>query len=387
MEINYPSQPTDASDKFILRLAYDEGALFDSTYCKERINVLTLFHENSATGSIPTFYYSGSSQTYNTLIQEDLNDHASLPDFAQKDISEVQQKVRFLKGGNSVSSSADRINDVINNYVDKDIYSIEKYYFNNTQVGSSNKVESIRCFYISYWNAGTSQFDLVKLASYKLNALEEIPSSPNLDDIAYNYYDLKHYYELATNWPTDLNTTGFKGTENVYNEDGSLKLFSNLAKDDRIKSFFISGSPTTDVVLDFEAWEHIGSTLPDPFYVTSSYVENMLSQSLETGLMGEVKLSDSESLYTGLNQHFLVHESSSNSFKFIELKSIDSNNHWLVDHSGSKIDVVGTNCLLINEQYENIYNPDVEIQDTFIVASSPIVAHNFLVLWQVQKLP
>ena len=68
----------------------------------------------------------------------------------------------------------------------------------------------------------------------------------------YNYYDLKHYYELATNWPTDLNTTGFKGTENVYNEDGSLKLFSNLAKDDRIKSFFISGSPTTDVVLDFD---------------------------------------------------------------------------------------------------------------------------------------
>ena len=94
----------------------------------------------------------------------------------------------------------------------------------------------------------------------------------------------------------------------------------------------------------------------------------MLSQSLEAGLMGEVKLSDSESLYTGLNQHFLVHESSSNSFKFIELKSIDSNNHWLVGHSGSKIDVVETNCLLINEQYENIYNPDVEIQDTFIVS-------------------
>ena len=96
MEINYPSQPTDASDKFILRL-HMMKALFDSTYCKERINVLTLFHENSATGSIPTFYYSGSSQTYNTLIQEDLNDHFSLPDFAQKDISEVQQKLDFLK--------------------------------------------------------------------------------------------------------------------------------------------------------------------------------------------------------------------------------------------------------------------------------------------------
>jgi len=373
----YPNSPTDASNKFILRLAYDEGALFDSTYCKERINVLTLFHENSATGSIPAFYYSGSSTTYNTLIEEDLNDHAVLPDYVQKDVSEVSEKVRFAKGGNSVSSSEDRINDAINNYVDKNNQSIEKYYFNSTQLGSTNKVESIRCFYIAVYVEAIGGFELCKLASYKVNALEEIPSSITIDSNGYNLYHQKHYYEFATNYPDDINTTGFKGTENVYNEDGTLKLFSNLAKDDRIKSFFISGSPTTDVVADFEAWNYVGATLPDPFYVTSSFVENMLSSSLVTGLMGEVKISDNESLYSGLNQHFLVHESSSNSFKFIELKTIDKDDHSLVDHSGSKIDIVDTACLLIEEQNESIYNPDVEIQDTFIVsASAPIVAHN-----------
>ena len=40
----YPTSVTDASDKFILRLAYDENAVFDSTYCKDRINVLKLFN-------------------------------------------------------------------------------------------------------------------------------------------------------------------------------------------------------------------------------------------------------------------------------------------------------------------------------------------------------
>ena len=42
----YPSAVTDSSEKFILRLAYDENALLDSTYCKQRANVQKLFYDN-----------------------------------------------------------------------------------------------------------------------------------------------------------------------------------------------------------------------------------------------------------------------------------------------------------------------------------------------------
>ena len=38
----YPTVITDESNRFILRLAYDENAVFDSTYCKDRVNVLKL---------------------------------------------------------------------------------------------------------------------------------------------------------------------------------------------------------------------------------------------------------------------------------------------------------------------------------------------------------
>ena len=34
----YPSTITDAADKFILRLAYDEAAILDSTYAKNNLN-------------------------------------------------------------------------------------------------------------------------------------------------------------------------------------------------------------------------------------------------------------------------------------------------------------------------------------------------------------
>ena len=39
----YPTSVTDNGNNFILRLAYDESAIFDSTYCKNRLNVYNLF--------------------------------------------------------------------------------------------------------------------------------------------------------------------------------------------------------------------------------------------------------------------------------------------------------------------------------------------------------
>ena len=39
----YPISIQDSSNKFIFRLAYDESALFDSEYCKNRLNVFNLF--------------------------------------------------------------------------------------------------------------------------------------------------------------------------------------------------------------------------------------------------------------------------------------------------------------------------------------------------------
>lgn len=372
----YPEQITDASDKLILRLAYDDGALFDTEYCKERINLLTLFHANDDTGSIPAFYHSGSSQTYNTLVQEELNDHSILPDFVQKRTwEESGLNVGFYKGGNNASSSVDRVNDIVDNYIDKDNYYAEKFYYNNTQITNSDKVESIRTFNIAYWN-DVSDIDTLQLSAYKIQAVTELPSAVALDDYGYAPYDKKHYHEFATNWPTLGDLTGFKDDGRVFNMDNSTKLFKDIAQNDIIKGLFISGSPITDNLEDVEAWKHTGDTLPD-FYVTASVVENMMSASIGSGIIAEVKLSDDESLYSGLKQHYLVHEASSNEWKFKWVVNLDKDDDCLVDHSGSKVDIIGTNILMIEEQDLELYNPDVEEQDIYIVsASSPLIVHN-----------
>ena len=71
----YPTAVTDADDKFILRLAYDENALFDSTYAKGRTNVLTLFADNNDATSVPEFFmkevkkYTTHIQVHFTVVQ------------------------------------------------------------------------------------------------------------------------------------------------------------------------------------------------------------------------------------------------------------------------------------------------------------------------------
>ena len=48
----YPYTIADAADKFILRLAYDEAAILDSTYAKNNLNLLDLFYDNANTISL-----------------------------------------------------------------------------------------------------------------------------------------------------------------------------------------------------------------------------------------------------------------------------------------------------------------------------------------------
>lgn len=54
----YPSAITDSSDKFILRLAYDEAAIFDSIYCKNKTALLDLMNEYTASDYIPPYFSS-----------------------------------------------------------------------------------------------------------------------------------------------------------------------------------------------------------------------------------------------------------------------------------------------------------------------------------------
>ena len=89
----YPTSVMDNGDNFILRIAYDESAIFDSTYCKNRLNVYNLFTENSITDNCVAYYHSSSLGTFNTLVKE-IND-SNIPDVTMKDINESFNPIDF----------------------------------------------------------------------------------------------------------------------------------------------------------------------------------------------------------------------------------------------------------------------------------------------------
>ena len=58
----YPTAVSDADNKFILRLAYDESAILDSTYAKNRLNVFNLYTaDGSGSNNYTVEYYHSSS--------------------------------------------------------------------------------------------------------------------------------------------------------------------------------------------------------------------------------------------------------------------------------------------------------------------------------------
>jgi len=86
----YPSTVPDTENKFVLRLAYDESALFDSQYCKNRLNLYNLFTENNITDYCVAYYHSSSLGVFDTLTKE-IND-SNIPDATVKDIDELFKK-------------------------------------------------------------------------------------------------------------------------------------------------------------------------------------------------------------------------------------------------------------------------------------------------------
>ena len=52
----YPTSITETGSNFILRLVYDENAIFDSSYIKNRFNTFNLFKTNDSSSDIVHFH-------------------------------------------------------------------------------------------------------------------------------------------------------------------------------------------------------------------------------------------------------------------------------------------------------------------------------------------
>jgi hypothetical protein len=374
----YPEAVEDADDKFILRLAYDENALFDSTYCKDRANVQKLFYDNSATGSIPEFYYSGSDYNVNTLTS-DLNEHSILPDVVVKDKTELFKPLSFLKFGNADSSSADKLDDFVGNYLNAE-QTVEKFHFEASDISADNKVSAIRVFGIVYG----AEINHLILGQYKVPAFFELPTS---DDLSYmnstNFYHKfqdKHYFQLTSNY-LRITAEDTVHQDEVVITSGSGELsVSDIVTGSILESMFIAGAPDSDAVDVYRAWYATGSTLPSGSFVTSSIVTSVSEGTYDNyGVSGEIILANDERIYTSVTKHLLVYSTGSDVYYFCPQHEILPTDHFLVDKDDNKISVVANNVAVLESTDDSVfYRIDVETTDSYFISSSQnqLIVHN-----------
>jgi len=361
----YPTAVTDADDKFILRVAYDESTVFDSVYCKKSNEITRLFLNNQDVDSVAEAFHTSSTsgQFINTLAKRTNGDN--IPDFVVKDATELGNGVAFVKAAGSEEADVDNL---INSLP-------EAAFITNFYNTSGTTQKSYRSYNVVYG----ADLELVNIANIEIPALFDKPTSLTLSG---SIVDDKHFYEFSTNYPFFQPKDGYGGIfeeESITGIDGNAVPVISASVGSSYQSYFISGSPDTDLVRAFGEWSHEGSTVPSGSYITSSVLTNSITSTLYKKLVSNITVAGDHSIRMSGNQHLLVYDSGSNELKYKEAYQIDEVSDYLVKLDGSTADIVSNNIEILEDEHK-VYLLDMEEVDTYIVNEGGInfkvVAHN-----------
>lgn len=373
----YPSVVEDAENKFVLRLAYDESAIFDSQYARNRVNVFSLFSDNNFGDYTVNYYYSSSAGIKNTL-DYNLNSGV-IPDASIKDLDESFNPIDFFKIGSPVEGETDeeRWTGFINENKAEDKV-IEQYHFHSSSLDENGHITSMRQFGIVYGGSLT----FLPLHSYVISSVfnlpEDITSEINTEQYSNKLADY-HYYEYTTNFPKG-GSEGVLSTHKILLESGEYRDLNSIAIGDKVSSFYISGSPNEGVdITDELNWGYEGSSFPTGSFFTSSTVMFKEVKNLKYNGLVEIKV-DNDPFYVGVNKQFLVYHSSSNSSSFEYSQTLNPSDHYLFDIDGNIIDIDEVNFFSTSDSGLNFIELDVEDTDTYIISGSTdfnsIITHN-----------
>lgn len=373
----YPSAVEDASNKFILRMAYDEGAVLDSVYAKDRTKVFNLFTSSSLNDYTPGYYYSSSEDGIVDTIDRSINSN-NLPDAVIKDTEEQQNPMSFYKIGSEVSDEtiSDRWDAFISENADSTKV-IEQYHYHTSSLNANNKLTSLRYIGIVY---GTG-LDIVPISTFKGEALFELPSDVSSEFNSGQYTNelpSYHYYEYTTNYIKN-GSNGVLDIHEVIMADGSSETLANIAVSGSVQSYFISGSPQTETDIETSTWQIEGASFPSGSYITSSEVVFKEEKDLKYGSLVEVTV-DGDSIFTGPNKQFLIYDSGSNLTQYRTAANLNPDTDYFFDINSNLIDIDEANFYVTSDSNLKLIELDVEDTDTYIISGSTafhsIVTHN-----------
>lgn len=370
----YPTVVEDAANKFVLRLVYDESAIFDSEYCRDRVNTYILYYDNSEQNFVTEFYYSSSLGVYDSL-SKNINP-LNIPDVSVKDTTESFNPINFYKLGYSEFTNTERWDGFINEVKSEDKI-IEQFHFHSSSVDGNNHLTSYRTFFIVYGPDLTT----INIHSYKNTTMFDLPVdiSEEVSDIVYgNKLGDYHYYEYTTN-SFKVDGAGLLSTDKIQMADDTYKALGDIEVGEKIKSFFISGSPQIENDYDTMNWSYEGSSFPSGSYVTSSTVVFKNTEYLHYNALLEFVV-DGDSQFAGTSKQFLVYDSSSNSTSYKHAVELDPSIHYFYTYNGGLVDLDEANYYVTSDANIQIVELDVEDTDTYIISGSTafnaVVSHN-----------
>lgn len=371
----YPVSIADASNKFILRLAYDEAAILDSTYCADNIELYKLFVDNSNTGSISEFKYHSATFNHDNL-PEAFNSN-NLPDFAVKGASsEYGEPITFHKVGIGTEVG---VNDAARFAAYKATYSsgsmVQPFYHNSSDAA----VKAIRNYSIIYG----SDLDLMTIGEFEADALFDKPDAIYFDYTAtVNSVDVKHYYELTTN-AIKTKEGGIVQEEEVVLADGSFVGIESASVGDSFKSYLVSGSPDSDDVNVIKAWSYPGSTLPSGSAETVTTLVNRRMFDLDYKSANRVTLDGGSSFAINGSIMCLVYDIDNDVLRYENIHSVDPAKFKFVKSSGETVDITSNNVEIYNDHNMKSYILDMEETDTYYLKGGDVaiklITHNCVV--------
>lgn len=356
----YPFAVEDADDKFILRLAYDQGALLDSEYAAKDLNVYGLFADNTAADKVPGFYYQGSesASSYDTLA--DLTNDANIADV-------LVRKTTSLKGGDISLYKTPGGLATAKTELKGDSNIITNYY---KPLGAT-KASSIRSYQIIYG----SNLDVMFLGDYEIESILDYPTSLETDNGAtVAKIERKHYSELTTE---GINrAAGVLKGHSIIRQDGGSDLAENVVPGDIYASYFVNGAPDTDNYGTLFTWSHPGSELPEGSVPTGSVMIAGHESTSANNSVIRIDLTDGTSLTLGALSSILLHQTSTDTIKYLYVSELTIGDS-LFDKDGNKKQISDLN-VEIHDTVDNskTFELNLESTDIFSVEGSSVIVHN-----------
>lgn len=377
----YPTTITETGNNFILRLVYDENAIFDSTYIKNRFNTFSLFTNNNDSSEVVSFAYKDADGNVTKSIDDTFINsvNSNEPDVIIKsNLKGGLQSHKFSKIGVDSQTTTERLDGLIGE-LDNDTI-VEQYHLGSSSI-VNNKIVSIRGYYVVYGG----NLDVLSLGTTQSPSYFEKPTTIDLQSggsLSTTTYDnpvhKKHYYEFATNAILSSDDGGLIEDHTVILSDGVDKTLSTIQVNDVLKSFRIEGLSLDET--NSANWEMTGSTFPSGSTETTASVTAVNTSEPKNNVIVSIKSPNDNEIFTGVNKKFLTYNTSTDITKFVSVINLDPSVNKLVNIDNSLVDITSIDYVVTEDTIE-LVTLDVEPNDNYVIGdtgivSSPIITHN-----------